>query len=89
MRLLPTLALTACTKVTSNLPDTTAERCAPQIQQVIDACEGAKSVIGTNDNKELYSAVDAAKQCLGERVRIICHDTGFNRSVSVQQFHQF
>ena len=83
-RLLPTLALMGCTKVNSNLPDTTAERCSTEIEAVIDACNEA-DVIGTNNNSELDKAVSEARVCLGDKVKIVCSDTDMTKIVT---FHQ-
>ncbi len=82
--ILPALALIGCTKVNSNLPDTTTERCDSEIQAVIEACEGA-NVIGTNDNLELFKAVNEAKACFGDRVKITCSDTEITKIVQFNQ----
>lgn len=68
--LLPLLA--AC----SPIPGELAERCSEEIAAVDEACDNA-DVRGTNENKELYSAVDAAKDCIGDEVKVICSDDGW------------
>lgn len=84
-KLLPALALIACTKVNSNLPETTAERCAPEIQAVIDSCNAA-DVVGENGNATLHKAVAEAKGCIGANIKIVCSETD---SVKITTFHRW
>lgn len=59
-----------------DLDDEAQERCGDKIDRVEEVCEQA-DVIGTNDNSELYKAVDDLKECIGYNVRVICSDPGY------------
>lgn len=77
MRLLPLLALAACTPEYE-------EQCPTETHVLERACDDA-SVIGTHENKELYKAVDDLRSCIGYDVRILCSDDGDQKILTVER----
>jgi len=75
MKLLPGIALIAsCTGIPGE--------CEPQLERAELACDSA-SVVGENDNRELYKAVDDLKACVGEDVRVVCSDDSWQNILTV------
>lgn len=74
--LLP-LALASCT------PEYELE-CPTEVARLEEACDNT-SVIGKNDNRELIEAINATKRCVGEDLRIICHNDGWSNFVTYEK----
>lgn len=72
--LLPFLA--ACSSV--------PEECEPQLEKVEQVCDSA-SVVGKNDNKDLYEAIDQFKLCAGDAYKVICHDDSWQNFLTVEE----
>lgn len=74
MKYLPLALLTSCT----DLP----EECQPQIDHFEEVCSRSE-VIGSNDNRELYEALDRVQACTGDQVHAVCSDPGLWSKPSV------
>ena len=67
-----------------DLPDETQELCGDKIDLVEAACERA-SVVGANDNKELYDAIKEFKMCAGKQYKVICSDDGWTNILTISE----
>jgi hypothetical protein len=76
MKALPLFLLTSCLS--------TPPECEDELTKVERACASA-SVVGSNENKELYDAVREFKQCAGERFKLICSDDGDNNILTIKR----
>ena len=47
------------------------EECQPQLARTEQECQSA-SVIGENNNTELYRAINELKSCVGEEIKVVC-----------------
>lgn len=60
------------------------EQCPAETQALETACDNT-SVVGKNDNRELIEAISATKQCIGEDLKIICHNDGWSNFVTYEK----
>ena len=75
MKYLLTLALASCTP---------GSECPTEVARLEEVCDST-SVVGKNDNKELIEAINATKQCIGEDLKIICHNDGWSNFVTYEK----
>lgn len=69
MRLLPIIAIAGCLRTDYDIPDEEQTRCAPQIQALEQSCAAWDG--------SFQKAVDDAKLCLTQQVRIVCQNPGY------------
>lgn len=76
MRLLPIIAIAGCLNRDYDIPEEEQDRCAPQIQALEQSCAAWDG--------SFQKAVDSARLCLTEQVRIVCQNPGYGETKTIK-----